>query len=479
MRRYKVTYFIGQAFKGLWRNGMMTLASVTVLLSCLIVMGCFSMLVMNINMNLTTLGDLNEIVAFVYSDVTYESGKTISLAPAPQSEGKTFLGWSTDPDDVAPPYAAGSSYTVASDDAICGVVTLYAIWSDKAQAADSSMAVRYHAGGVAVTSEIPTDSASYEVGGTVTLPAALTAKNSSLEFLGWSLNPTAATPDFEPGATYTIAKEAVRGGYLTFYAVWSKAPTFTTYAVVYDANRASVAEMPTDASVRLNAVRTQLYRLDNISPGGIRFVSKEEALKEEMENYKDYPGLLASYESMIAEMGNPLPDSFIITYEDNNKVAALQLQLEHIEHVDNVRCRADIAANIESLKSGIVLVFSWFMVILFVVSVFVIINTVKLAVVHRSKEITIMRYIGATKWFIALPFELEGIFIGLLSGGLAFSIQWYAYGYVQKMILSGVPMIDMIPFSEIRVLILVGCLAVGVITGLIGSMVAIQKYLKA
>ena len=90
-----------------------------------------------------------------------------------------------------------------------------------------------------------------------------------------------------------------------------------------------------------------------------------------------------------------------------------------------------------------------------------------------------MRYIGATKWFIALPFELEGIIIGLLAGGLAFSIQWYAYGYVQKMILSGVPMIDMIPFSEIRILILVGCLAVGVITGLIGSMVAIQKYLKA
>ena len=92
MRRYKVTYFLGQAFKGLWRNGMMTLASVTVLLSCLIVMGCFSMLVMNINMNLTTLGDLNEIVAFVYSDVTYENGKQIPLAPAPQSEGKTFLG---------------------------------------------------------------------------------------------------------------------------------------------------------------------------------------------------------------------------------------------------------------------------------------------------------------------------------------------------------------------------------------------------
>ena len=90
-----------------------------------------------------------------------------------------------------------------------------------------------------------------------------------------------------------------------------------------------------------------------------------------------------------------------------------------------------------------------------------------------------MRYIGATKWFIALPFELEGIFIGLLSGGLAFSLQWYAYGYVQKMILNGIPMIDIIPFAEIRTVMLIGCLAVGMITGLTGSVIAIRKYLKA
>ena len=73
MRRYKISYFFSQAFKGLWRNGMMTLASVTVLLSCLIVMGCFSMLVINIDHNLESLGDLNEIVAFADTDEPYEA----------------------------------------------------------------------------------------------------------------------------------------------------------------------------------------------------------------------------------------------------------------------------------------------------------------------------------------------------------------------------------------------------------------------
>ena len=65
MRRYSVMYFISQSFKGLWRNGVMTLASITVLMSCLVVMGSFALIVANLNENLESLGDMNEIVAFV------------------------------------------------------------------------------------------------------------------------------------------------------------------------------------------------------------------------------------------------------------------------------------------------------------------------------------------------------------------------------------------------------------------------------
>ena len=198
-------------------------------------------------------------------------------------------------------------------------------------------------------------------------------------------------------------------------------------------------------------------------------------MESEKENLKDYPGLL----SLLEEGVNPYPDTFVIRYDDNAQVAALQLQLEHIDGIYKVRCRADIAENIETLKNGVILIFSWFMVILFAVSIFVIINTVKLAVVHRSKEITVMRYVGATKWFIALPFQLEGIMIGLFSGVLAFGLQWYAYGYVQKMVMGDLQMIEIVPFSELRLFLLLGCLAVGVLTGFVGSMISIRKYLKA
>ncbi len=475
MRRYKLSYFFGQAFKGLWRNGMMTFASVTVLLSCLIVMGCFSMLVLNIDRNLDLLGDLNEIVAFVESDVSYEADDKVSLAPAIKGEGATFLGWSTDPDATKAQYKAGSQYTVKAEDAVSGVITLYAVW--QGGIVSDNYTVSYHASGLSLEGDLPTDANVYTIGSVVTLPDGLTARYSTIEFLGWSTSPVlpeGASP-LAPGSSYTLTAADVKGGGVTFYAIWSEMPAFSTYKVVYHANRVAAEELPTDAEVVLSRIRTQLEGLANVAEDGIAFVSKEQTLEEEKEKLKDYPSLIATLE----KGNNPYPDTFIITYEDNDAVAALQLKLENIDGIYKIRCRSDLAESISNLKNGIILVFSWFMVILFVVSIFVIINTVKLAVVYRSKEITIMRYVGATKWFIALPFELEGVIIGLFSGGIAFLLQWYAYGYVQKMMTTDLQMIEIIPFAEIRILLLVGCLAVGVITGLIGSAISIRKYLKA
>ena len=475
MRRYKISYFLGQAFKGLWRNGMMTLASVTVLLSCLIVMGCFSMLVLNIDRNLDSLGDLNEIVAFVESDVSYKAEEKVLLAAAVKGEGKTFLGWSTDPDATEAQYKAGSLYTVKADDAISGVITLYAVWQGGNGTSD--VTVSYHASGLALDNELPTDGNTYEVGSTVTLPDELTARYSTIDFLGWSLTPVLAedaTP-LAPGSTYTLVENDVKGGNVTFYAVWSEMPAFSAYKVVYHANCVEVDKLPTDAETVLNRIRTQLEALENIAENGVRFISKEQTLLDEKEKLKDYPSLIATLENG----NNPYPDTFVITYDDNEAVAALELKLENIDGIYKTRCRSDLAESISSLKNGIILVFSWFMVILFVVSIFVIINTVKLAVVYRSKEITIMRYVGATKWFVALPFELEGVIIGLFSGAVSFLLQWYAYGYVQKMMTTDLQMIEIIPFADIRLLLLIGCLAVGVVTGLIGSVISIHKYLKA
>lgn len=473
MRRYRPSYFLANAFKGLWRNGMMTFASVTVLLSCLIVMGCFTMLLFNIEYNLDSIGDMNEIVAFVDSDVTYQGGDEVRLASSVTGKDVSFLGWSTDPEATAADFTAGSVYAVNPDHAIGGVITMYAVWQGRVP--EATFRVVYHASGMTLDTELPVDETLHEAGEVLVLPEAPIAKNSMITFLGWSFTPGATEATLKPGDEITLNADEVRGQTLTLYAIWSEMPVFSQYAVVYDSNGVAVEKMPTDASVRLNYVRTEIGKLKNIAKDGVTFISKEQTLEEEKENLKDYPGLL----SILEGGANPYPDTFVITYDDNSQVAALQLQLEHIDGIYKVRCRADIAEGIENLKNGVILVFSWFMVILFAVSIFVIFNTVKLALDARSKEITIMRYVGATKWFIALPFQLEGIIIGLFSGAAAYFVQWYAYGYVQKMIMGDMQMIRIMPFGDLQVLLFVGCLAVGVFTGFVGSILSIRKYLKA
>ncbi len=471
MRRYKPTFFISQAFKGLFRNGMMTVASVTVLISCLIVMGCFSMLLMNINKNLENLGGLNEIVVRVYSDSAYSEGDEKTLHGALEGADNTFLGWSTDPNAEEPDFLPGQKYTVSSSDSVAGKIVFYAVWENSP--VFESFKVNYETFGVSLSEKLVADENSYSVGDTISFPSSIESRNPSILFMGWSLTPDGSSGTITNGE-YVVSEDDVKGGNLTLYAIWSQQPIFSEYTISYNANGVEVSNLKTDASLKLEYVGTQLSLLSNVAEDGIKFISKEETLQSEKENYKDYPGL----QSFLEESENPYPDTFIVTYIDNSKVEALELQIKNIEGVDKVRCRSDIAESIESLKNSVIVIFAWFMIILFVVSIFVIMNTIKLALNHRKEEIEIMRYIGATRWFISLPFDLEGIIIGLFSGTCAFLVQWYAYGYVQKMVMSDINMIEIIPFSDIWLIIFVGCTLIGVLTGLIGSKISIKKYSK-
>lgn len=286
---------MGQSFKGLWRNGVMTLASITVLISCLIVIGSFALLTLNINVNLEKIGLMNEIVVFVDESKTEEE---------------------------------------------------------------------------------------------------------------------------------------------------------------------------------VSAIGEQIRALDNVSE--VKFISKDEALAEEKEKYSEYSAL---YE--LVDGDNPLRDSFVITYEDNSKASTTVYQVNHIDGIAKVNFRLDLVTTIEKIKSGISLVLIWFMAILFVVSIFVIINTIKLAVHSRRSEITIMRYVGATEWFVILPFIFEGVIIGLISSGLAYLVEMYMYGYVVSMMTENFRFLTIIGFDEIRTQLLLAFLGIGVVTGIIGSTISTRRYLKA
>ena len=125
------------------------------------------------------------------------------------------------------------------------------------------------------------------------------------------------------------------------------------------------------------------------------------------------------------------------------------------------------------------LVFSWFLVILFIVSIFVIINTIKLAVYARRHEITVMRYVGATNAFITFPFVFEGIIIGVAASIVAYGIEIFLYNYISKTALVGVSFVSIIEASKVAVPLAAGFVIVGILTGIIGSVFSLRKYLKS
>ena len=90
-----------------------------------------------------------------------------------------------------------------------------------------------------------------------------------------------------------------------------------------------------------------------------------------------------------------------------------------------------------------------------------------------------MRYVGATGWFITLPFIFEGVIIGLFASVIAYFVEAYAYKYIENTVMANLEMLRLISFDEIRFKLLIGFIAVGVVTGIIGSCISLGKYLKS
>jgi len=206
----------------------------------------------------------------------------------------------------------------------------------------------------------------------------------------------------------------------------------------------------------------------------VEFTSKHEVLKDLTAKYEGHEDLFQVFEGD----NNFLKDQFTVTYSDNVSVATLQYQIEQIDNVSKINAQVEIAEKIDSLKSIITLVFSWLMVLLFVVSVFVIGNTLKLAIFARKDEIAIMRYIGGTGFFVSVPFYIEALIIGLVSGAVGYGVQYYLYKYFMIELLGDYEIISVIPFAQLAYPLLGMFLLVGTVAGVISCIMSLRKYNK-
>ena len=225
-----------------------------------------------------------------------------------------------------------------------------------------------------------------------------------------------------------------------------------------------------------DAAAEEIYKeiaaLDNVSKATL--YSKAEGLDEVKKDYPDYEELFDN----ISDDENPLPHRIVVIYEDNERVTDLDYNIKQIDGVNKVNSRLDIAASVNSLQSGLSLVFVWFTVMCTVVCMFVIVNTIKLSVYSRREEITIMRYIGASRSYIAAPFVIEGIFIGTVGALAAFFVERIIYSALMGFVSDWMGMVELYEFGALAPLLLLVFFAISLFCGVVGSLVSLGKYVE-
>ena len=118
--------------------------------------------------------------------------------------------------------------------------------------------------------------------------------------------------------------------------------------------------------------------------------------------------------------------------------------------------------------------------VLFVVSLFIISNTVKLAMYSRSEEIAIMKMVGATNAFIRLPFIVDGFIIGIIAAAVGFFLEWGLYDFVLSKIaqLDTLKLFVLTPFTDVIEIVAAAYAITGFLVGVFGSLLSIRKFLK-
>lgn len=229
----------------------------------------------------------------------------------------------------------------------------------------------------------------------------------------------------------------------------------------------------------LETVKTKIEKEIGDEVTDITAVTKKDAYDKLKEDYKDHPEIFEA----IGE-DNPLPDTLYIKYR--NGISSFEKLEEYIEDTlkgeklieDKWVSSYDVIEQVEDLRNGIVKVFFWIWVLVLAVTVLVIVNTVRLSVHARAEEIEVMRYIGASNWFITLPFVIETIYVALISSVIALPIQWYLYKYLLCGMLEGIPSITLLPVSELAPFVVVGFLGLGILIGVISSILTVKKYAR-
>ena len=219
-------------------------------------------------------------------------------------------------------------------------------------------------------------------------------------------------------------------------------------------------------------IEPNIRAIPNVS--SVNFVTREEAMESFKDEY-DNQSLFNEIEPGVFR------HRYVIYLDDIGLIEDTQQRLLSTDGIADVSAQHEIARGLVMVRNIVSAVSLVLIVILFVVSIFIMSNTIKLTTFNRREEIAIMKMVGATNSFIRMPFVVEGLVLGIIGAGLALAIQWGIYSFITEQLMASIAdsgLISVLTFTGLAVPAAVVFLAVGVTVGAFGGSIAIRNYLK-
>lgn len=226
---------------------------------------------------------------------------------------------------------------------------------------------------------------------------------------------------------------------------------------------------------QIEQIGDQIKEIEGVNV--VTYVSKEDALNQVKEKLKDKQALIATWDEE-----NPFRASYMVTLTDLKLSKQVQEEIFLIDNVAEISSRDETINGLVSIANGVKIVSTVILTLLILISIFIIANTIKLTVHARRKEISIMKYVGATDSFIRWPFIIEGIIIGVIAALISIVILGVAYSLITNSMTNSALLIRMgmslLTFSDMITLLIIVYLALGIGIGALGSGLSMRKYLQ-
>lgn len=218
-------------------------------------------------------------------------------------------------------------------------------------------------------------------------------------------------------------------------------------------------------------IGTRITKLPGVTR--VTFVGKEEA----MTRFKER---LGAQQGLLAELGdsNPLPNAFEVKVDRPDRVKTAALAIAQFKGIEGARYGQEVVEQLFSLTRMVRIFGMVLIVFLGLAALFIIVNTIRLTVFARRREIGIMKYVGATDWFIRWPFIIEGVLLGSLGACISAVLLTQCYSMVTGQVYETLAFLPLLPQYPYLGYVNTFLLFAGIGIGALGSIISVKKFLR-